>query len=258
MNESELVRLPEKEVSASQKGMDRRVAGWKLGDLRIYLLYTQIWHYYWYRIETPEGELIKKNELHEHYLSYERAMAKIADVIEELTGNKEVIEEFREPLRIKQKEDAYNEALLKTHENTEIYQKFKDRFSYGTKVHQGMLMGDNGAVGLILDPKANILESFKQTDKTFTVKVNPRARAKLKPYGRNILIGTEFYNGRRLYDSLMILNTKKPIIFTQSDKGILVMGDIDGTMILVAPLSKIEMDAEEIVKVLPIDKFTEA
>lgn len=85
--------------------------------------------------------------------------------------------------------------MLETHEDTEIFQKFKKRF-YGTKIHQGMLMGDNGAVGLILDSKANILESFKQTDRTFTAKVNPRARAKFKPYGRNILIGNEFYNGR--------------------------------------------------------------
>lgn len=253
--ESELIRMSKREVLASQKGMDRRIAGWKLGDLCIYLLYTQIWRYYWFRIETPKGELVKKNDLHKHYFSYERAMAKIADVIEELTGNKEVVEEFREPLRIKQKEDAHNDALLETYEDTEIFKQFTDRFFAKGGLHQGMLVGDNGAVGLILDPKADILKSFKETDRTFTAKVNPRARAKLKPYGRNILIGTEFYNSRRLYDSLMILHTKKPITFTQNENGILIMKDIDETRILVAPLDKVEMDADQIVKVLPINKF---
>lgn len=250
----ELIRMSKKEVNASQKGMDRRIAGWKLGDLRIYLLYYQIFGHYWFRIETPEGKLIRRNETHRHYLSHESAMSEIADVIEELTGNKEVAEEFREPLRIKQIEEAHNKTLLETHQDTEIFQKFKERF-YGGKMHQGMLIGDSGAVGLILDPQASILEGFKQTDKTFTAKVNPRARAKLKPYGRNILIGNDFYSGRRLYNSLMVLNTKKPIIFTRNEKGILIMEDIDGNRILVAPLDKVEMDAKQFVQVLPIDKF---
>lgn len=259
---NELERLSDKEVLASQKGMDRRVAGWKLGDLRIYLLYSQIFRYYWFRIETPEGELIKKNELHEHYSSYERAMAKIADVIEELTGNKEVAEEFREPLKIKQKEDARSKHLLELYENTEAYQKF-EKYFYNVQIRQGLLIGDNGAVGLVLDPDAKLLEGFKQPNYTFTVKVTPKSRAKFKPYGRNIIINNEFYNAKRLYDLLMILGTKKLITFTQNDKGILMIQNTDNERLLtsiylallLAPLSKIEMDAEEIIEALPIDKF---
>jgi hypothetical protein len=245
---AKLVRLSDEEVKASQRGMDQRIEGWKLGDYHIYLLYNQIFRNYWTRIEKPDGSLVDESTFAYHENSRAETLNKLADQIEKLTGNRKVAEEFREPLREKKSYELRQKNLLERIKTDPVIAEFGKRFNYDHEIDEssidpetGMVMNNNRTVALLTKGPPKTWE--KGTVET--MRFVPKSRALLKDAVSRVYVEGQLFDAEYIYKALMVLDMSQPIKIETRKTMHLLLEDYKGTQIVIAPILPFEDDSVE-------------